>query len=77
MKYRIYTPAEIDYLRKHYPNQSLKRLADHLGVDNPRKVLDLARREGIRKRAFNGAPQWRAPKEQPKTTYHTPGRLAA
>jgi hypothetical protein len=64
MKYRIYTPAEIEYLRKHYPQQSLKRLADYLGVDNPRKVFDLARRHGIRKRAFNGAPQWRYPTER-------------
>ena len=57
-----YQPHQILFLRQNYARLTLAQLAAALGVSGetaPRKVLDLARRHGLRKRAFNGAPQWR------------------
>jgi hypothetical protein len=56
---RRYTPEQKAYVRQHYHQFSNAELATHLHIDHPRKVLELARRLGIKWRAENGAPQWR------------------
>jgi len=56
-----YHPAQIQFLKAHYQHLSNAELAARLGIDTPRKVLDLARRLGLKWRAENGAPQWRHP----------------
>jgi hypothetical protein len=60
--YTRYKPEQIQFVKDNYHRLSNAELATHLGVDNPRKVLDLARRVGLKWRAENGAPQWRYPK---------------
>ena len=59
MRYHRYSKEQISYLKQHYHQLSNAELAQALGVDSPRKVLELARRVGIKWRAENGAPQWR------------------
>ena len=72
--YTRYAPETIVYLRLLYAHYSLTQLAQLLDISTPRKVYDLARAHGIRKRAFNGAPQWR---DFSKSHYHQPLRWAA
>ena len=54
-----YTPAQKQFVKTNYARLSNKELAEALGIDHPRKVLELARRLGVKWRAENGAPQWR------------------
>lgn len=54
-----YQPEQIDFLKAHYHQMSNAELAAALNIDSPRKVLDLARKHGVKWRAANGAPRWR------------------
>jgi hypothetical protein len=71
--YVRYSIDQILYLKQHYRSLSNAELAQALGIDSPQKVRELARRHGIKWRAENGAPQWRAP----KTPNHQAHRWAA
>jgi hypothetical protein len=55
-----YSPAQKQFLKQHYQHLSNVDLALALGVDCPEKVRQLARRVGVKWRAENGAPKWRA-----------------
>lgn len=74
-----YKPDQIYLLRNCYhllSNAELARLLGLAAQDAPRdelrkaerKVQELARRNGIKWRAENGAPQWRFPIEKTHTT---------
>jgi hypothetical protein len=54
-----YSPAQKQFLKQHYHQLSNAELARALGITCLRKVLELARRMGVKWRAENGAPQWR------------------
>jgi hypothetical protein len=54
-----YRLSQIHYLRLHYAELPPAHFAEYLGVTVP-KVYALARRHNIKKRAPNGAPEWRA-----------------
>jgi hypothetical protein len=56
-----YSPAQRQFLKQHYHQLSNAELARALGITCLRKVLELARRMGVKWRAENGAPQWRNP----------------
>lgn len=64
----VYPPEQILFLKNNYHAMSNAELATHLGIDSPRKVQELARRNAIKWRAENGAPQWRAPIQKTHTT---------
>jgi hypothetical protein len=59
MKNHAYRMTQIHYLRQHYQDYPPAHFAELLGVTVP-KVYELARRNGIKKRAPNGQPVWRA-----------------
>lgn len=49
---------QVSYLRAHYQETPAPMLAAHFGITLG-QLYDLAHRHGIRKRAPNGAPEWR------------------
>jgi hypothetical protein len=59
MKNHAYRMTQIHYLRQHYQDYPPTHFAEQWGV-GVGKVYELARRHGIRRRAPNGQPVWRA-----------------
>lgn len=73
MRNTRYQPTQIQFLKQNYSLMSNAELATLMGIDSPRKVLELARRHAVKWRSENGAPQWRCP----KNTYHHPQNPAS
>lgn len=58
-----FTMAQVHYLRRHYRDLPATHFAQRWGVARA-QVYSLAKRHCIRKRAPNGAPEWREPRPQ-------------
>jgi hypothetical protein len=57
--YTSYRTSQIAYLKQHYADLPATHFAELWGI-TPGKVYELASRHGVRRRAPNGQPVWRA-----------------
>lgn len=58
-----FSMSQVAYLRTHYADLPVMHFAQQWGV-TVKQVYGLARRHRIRRRAPNGAPEWRAPRHR-------------